>query len=80
MTSVTLKGIPDDLYARLKRRAAEHRRSINAEVLVCLERALGAVPVDPDAALARADAVRERVAGKPFTAAEIRKARGRGRS
>ncbi len=80
MPNLTLKGIPDDLYALLKRRAAEHRRSMNAEALVCLERALGAVPTDPAALLTRADAVRERVTGRPFTVEEIREARRSGRS
>lgn len=37
MASLTLKGIPDDLLARLKREAAEHRRSLNGEVLHRLE-------------------------------------------
>jgi len=31
MATVTVKGIPDQLYKRLKKRAAENRRSINSE-------------------------------------------------
>lgn len=79
MTTLTVKGIPNELYALLKRRAAEHRRSMNAEILVCLERALRSAPTDPAAALDRADAVREHVTGPPLTAADIRRARTRGR-
>ena len=30
----TIKGIPDDLYRLLRDRAAEHRRSTNAEILI----------------------------------------------
>lgn len=37
MASLTLKGVPDDLLTRLKREAAEHRRSLNGEVLHRLE-------------------------------------------
>ena len=37
MVNFTIKGIPDDLYAGLKGRAAQNRRSINSELLVCLE-------------------------------------------
>jgi len=37
MATVTLKNVPDELYARLKRKAAMNRRSINNEAIVCLE-------------------------------------------
>ncbi|HUR91514.1 MAG TPA: Arc family DNA-binding protein [Gemmatimonadaceae bacterium] len=37
MASLTLKGVPGDLLARLKREAAEHRRSLNGEVIYRLE-------------------------------------------
>lgn len=37
MASLTLKGVPGDLLARLKREAAEHRRSLNGEVIHRLE-------------------------------------------
>ena len=38
MPSITVKSIPDELYERIKQSAAEHRRSINKEVIICLER------------------------------------------
>jgi plasmid stability protein len=41
MASLTLKGIPDELLAQLKREAAEQRRSLNGEVLYRLERSVG---------------------------------------
>lgn len=40
MPSLSLRDIPEDLYARLKIRASAHRRSLNAEVLTILEGAL----------------------------------------
>lgn len=40
MASLSLRDIPDDLYARLKDRAVMHRRSLNAEVLTILDGAL----------------------------------------
>lgn len=79
MPSLTIKGIPANLYRLLKRRAAEHRRSINREVLVCLEQTLGSRRVDPAELLARADAVRERLNMPPWTADELRRARDAGR-
>jgi len=79
MPTLTLKGIPDDLYALLKQRAAEHRRSLNSEVLVCLERTLRSQRVDPEAALARADAVRERLRMPPWTEQALKDAKSTGR-
>ena len=42
MATLTIKNLPDALYARLKARAAEHRRSINSEAILAVERALDA--------------------------------------
>ena len=39
---ITNIRIPGELHARLKEHAAEHRRSLNAEMLYLLERALDA--------------------------------------
>ena len=36
-TNLTLKGIPDDVYARLKKTAEAHRRSLNNEAISVLE-------------------------------------------
>ena len=79
MRTLTIKSIPDELYALLKRRAGEHRRSINSEVIVCLERTLRSRRLDPEAILARADAVRERLRMPAWTAEALREARSAGR-
>ncbi|MCL2340741.1 MAG: plasmid stability protein [Proteobacteria bacterium] len=39
-TTLTLKNVPDDVYARLKTSAELNRRSINSEAIVCLETVL----------------------------------------
>jgi len=39
-TTLTIKDIPDDVYARLKTSAELNRRCINSEALVCLETVL----------------------------------------
>ena len=36
-TTITLKGIPDDVYVQLKRSAEANRRSLNSEAIACLE-------------------------------------------
>jgi plasmid stability protein len=79
MPSLTIKGVPDPLYRRLKQRAAAHRRSLNSEILVCLEQAVAAERVDPAAVLARADALRERLRVPRLTDARLRAAKAAGR-
>ncbi len=79
MATLTIKGIPDPLYKRLKRRAAEERRSINSQVIVCLELQLAKPRRDPRAILKRADALRERLNLPAMTDEEFRKAKEYGR-
>jgi plasmid stability protein len=79
MPSLTIKGIPDKLFGRLKRRALLHRRSLNSEVITCLEQAASAPVVDPKAWLAEVDRLRSRVALSPLTETAIRKAKAKGR-
>ncbi len=48
MATITVKNIPDDLYAGLKQAAVANHRSINSEVIVCVEQVLRSqrLPVD----------------------------------
>lgn len=78
MATMTIKKLPDPLYARLKASAERHRRSINAEAIVCLERALGMPAQDPDALLAGFRAVRERAPDVYVTDAELAASRRQG--
>ncbi len=39
MATLTLKNVPEELYAELKRRAVANRRSLNQETIVSLEEA-----------------------------------------
>lgn len=57
-TTLTLKNIPDDVYARLRLSAGKHRRSLNSEVIVCLETVLAPAKIAPGERLARARALR----------------------
>lgn len=59
MPSITVKNIPDTLYDRVRKLAAANRRSINSEIIVCLERAVGVRPLDVEAEIARARRIRE---------------------
>lgn len=79
MPNMTIKNLPDDLYEKLKERAQEHGRSINNEVIFCLKRALRSSPIDPEAFLARVDALQKKMSLPPLTDKILRKAREEGR-
>lgn len=79
MPTLTIKGMPDPLYQRLKQRAAEHRRSLNSEILVALEQSIAATSPDTQALLAGADALRTALRVPPLTDAGLRAAKSRGR-
>ena len=79
MPTMTLKRIPDALYHELKARAVAHRRSLNSEILVCLEQAVAGTVVDAAATLARIDALRARVHVPPLTDDVLAAARAAGR-
>lgn len=51
MANFTVKNIPDDLYDQLKRRAEEHRRSLNGEIIHTLEQVVRERPADPQKVL-----------------------------
>ncbi len=79
MTTLTIKGLPEDIYVRLKQRAEAQRRSLNREVILCLEQALGSEPLDLDAWLAAAARLRQRIKGPKLTDARLRELRRKGR-
>ncbi|MDP2955839.1 MAG: hypothetical protein Q8N53_05415 [Longimicrobiales bacterium] len=79
MATMTIKKLPDGLYARLKASAERHRRSINAEAIVCLQQGLGVAAVDPEDLLARLRKVRERARDLYVTDADLDAAKREGR-
>ncbi|MGF1610371.1 MAG: Arc family DNA-binding protein [Kiloniellales bacterium] len=79
MTSITLKNIPDDLYERLKRQARAHRRSVNSELIHCLETVLGPKRITPEERLARIRSLRPRFDPQAVSAEEILEAIDEGR-
>lgn len=79
MATLTIKNVPDDLYERLRARAAANRRSMNGEAIVCLEQVLCGPIVDEAALLDRARAVREE-AGVYLTEKALREAIVEGRA
>ncbi len=58
MPALTIKNIPESLFEQLKSAAEQHRRSINSEVLICIEQALIAKKSDPSERLKRIEQLR----------------------
>ena len=79
MATLTIKNIPEPLVRRLKQRAALHRRSLNLEVISCLERATQAALVDVEAELARIRAIRKTPVGFKVTDALLKELKSHGR-
>lgn len=79
MPTLTIKGMPDALYRRLKARAAAHRRSLNSEILVALEQVASSPLPDARALLARADALRATLRTPRLTDAKLRASKNAGR-
>ena len=80
MANLTIKNVPKPVVRRLKARAALHRRSLNLEVIACLETLVQAVPMDPDALLARVRAIRRIPARTRLTDRALARLKAAGRA
>jgi antitoxin FitA len=79
MATLMIKNLPDALYERLKHSAARHRRSVNSEVIVCLEKVLASSLVDPATCLASIRTLRQTLATVFVTEEDLRAAKDEGR-
>ncbi len=79
MPNLTIKNVPDDLYKQLKKAAQLHHRSLNSEILYCVERTLGAHKIDISDELAIAKVLRAKTAANPITDTELDAAKNEGR-
>jgi plasmid stability protein len=78
--AITVKNIPPEVYELLKQSAAANRRSINGEVITCIERAVRGRKVNTEDLLARARELRHKTRPHPITNASFRAAKRAGRS
>lgn len=78
-TTLTLKNIPDDVYDRLKLAAQAHRRSMNSEVIVCLEAVLLPHKLTIAERLSRARELRSALPQGQFEAGEMDALKRQGR-
>lgn len=79
MATVTVKNIPDELYKRLKSVAEINRRSINSEIIVCIEKAVASRRISLDEVLENARRLRRLTAELPITEEEFHQAKSDGR-
>jgi plasmid stability protein len=78
-TSITLKNIPDDIYASLREAADAHHRSLNGEAIACLQRVLLPNAMEPAERLNRARSMRSALPEGAFRADAIADAIRQGR-
>ena len=79
MATVTVKNIPDELYKRLKSVAELNRRSINSEIIICIERAVTSHRINPEDLLESARLLRELTIDHPISDKEFNQAKSEGR-
>ena len=80
MPALTIKNIPDNLYTRLKEAAQVHRRSMNSEILYCVEQTLCSHKIDVSEHIAVAKTLREKTANHPLTDNDIFSSKNEGRA
>jgi plasmid stability protein len=82
MATVTLKDLPADLHRKLKARAERNGRSLNREVIECLEASFGVERIDVEALVEKARRVRASIAATTsarITGREIDRLKRQGR-
>jgi antitoxin FitA len=78
MPSITVKNIPEPIYNKLKQQAEAQHRSMNSEIIACLERYVEPNRVSSDEILRQARMMRKKVRGS-LSAEEIQGAIDQGR-
>lgn len=71
MPTITVKNLPQDLYDKLKLAAETSHRSINSEVIACIERSVSSQTSNPELLLVTARKLREATAGYYLTENEL---------
>jgi plasmid stability protein len=79
MPALTLKKIPDNLYLQLKEAAKAHHRSLNSEILYCVERTLGTHKINIAEHLSMARTLRAKTDATPVTNDELTAVKNEGR-
>ncbi len=79
MPALTIKNIPDNLYDKLKKTAQSHHRSLNSEIIHCLETVLAPQKMEVSERLQRAQQLRAQIPDDAITSSDIDDAINQGR-
>ena len=79
MPSLTVKNIPNKLYEVLKQSASVNHRSINSEIISCLDRSLRIRKIQPDIFIQEVRQLREKLKVPPLTEEFLKDAKSEGR-
>ena len=79
MASITIKNIPEELYEKLRFAATLNRRSINSEMINCLEKVLMPQKMTISERLQRAKWIRSKIDHENINPDDISKAISEGR-
>lgn len=79
MPALTVKNIPEPLYAQLKANAQAHHRSLNGELINCLEQALFPQKINVSQYIANVRVLRQQVQENVIDIDDISNAIARGR-
>ncbi len=78
MPSITVKNIPEEIYDKVREQAKAHHRSINSEIIVCLEQTVKPQQVSTNSILQEARRLRKKAKGS-LSSEEIEAAINQGR-
>lgn len=79
MPTITVKNIPAELYEKLKESAKANRRSINSEIIICIEHVMNTQQARPVEIVANARRLREKTARYLITDDEFKQVKSEGR-
>ena len=79
MHSITIKNIPPDLYEKLKEKARVNRRSINNEVIHCIDRSLRSHRLDPEEFIAQIESIHRKYTFPRITPKDLKEGIRKGR-
>ena len=79
MPALTIKNMPDNIYEQLKESAQLHHRSMNSEILYCIEQTIGTHKVNVPGTLEIARKLRAKTAEHILTDDELNNAKKVGR-
>ncbi len=79
MANLSLKNVPADLHRMLKQRARAHHRSLNGEIIACLQETVAPRRFDADEAARRLRELRASYRGRPLGDDEVAALKSEGR-